>query len=137
MLRCTATQLALSGASRQRQTTRSSSPTKVASPLLSAYSRLAAKERKRLRQEAVGGSVPLAHAGGISGLLYSPHGRHLLTSGADGRLRSWHPQTCHMQIVNYGVFPQTSQSNYRRVQFAASWNANLVAHLNISVCDIL
>ena len=94
-------------------------------------------ERKRLRQEAVGGSVPLAHAGGVSGLLYSPHGRHLLSSGADGRLRSWHPQTCHMQIVNYGVFPQTSQSNYRRVQFAASWNANLVAHLNISVCDIL
>ena len=44
-----------------------------------------------------------------------------------------------MQITNYGAFPQSSQANYKRVQFAASWNANLVYHPrrhDIIVCDV-
>jgi len=41
-------------------------------------------------------------------------------------MRLWHPQTGELQIVNYGAFPQNMQSNYRRVQMAISWNANLV-----------
>ena len=97
--------------------------------------------RKRQREEAGAGAggVPQAHSGGVSGLLFSPHGRHLLSSGADGRMRSWHPMTCEMYIVNYGAFPQTSQANYKRVQFAASWNANLVYHPrrnDLIVCDL-
>lgn len=98
-------------------------------------------QRKRQREEGGQGSgcVPQAHTGGVSGLLFSPHGRHLLSSGADGRMRSWHPMTCQMHIVNYGAFPQTSQANYKRVQLAASWNANLVYHPrrnDLIVCDL-
>jgi len=56
-------------------------------------------QRKRQREEAGSGGVPYAHAGGVSGLLFSPHGRHLLSSGADGRLRSWHPIHCQVSSV--------------------------------------
>jgi WD40 repeat protein len=72
-------------------------------------------------------------------LLYSPHGRHLVSSGADGRMRLWHPQTGEMQIVNFGAFPQNAQSNYKRVQMAISWNANVVFHPrgnDVIVCDL-
>ena len=96
-------------------------------------------DRKRHRQEASSGVVPQAHNGGISGLLYSPYGRYLVSSGADGRMRLWHPQTGELQIVNYGAFPQNTQSNYKRVQMAISWNANVVYHPrgnDIIVCDL-
>jgi DNA excision repair protein ERCC-8 len=97
------------------------------------------QERKRMRAEVGTEGVPYAHPGGVSGLLFSPYGRHLLSSGADGRMRSWHPITCNLDIVNYGAFPQTSAHNYKRVQFAVSWNANLVYHPrrnDVIVCDI-
>jgi DNA excision repair protein ERCC-8 len=70
-------------------------------------------------------SLAIAHDGTVNGLLFTPDGNSLLSTGTDNRMRCWNTATGMNTLVNY---PNIQNSGINSIQIAASLNGKVVYH---------